>query len=280
MTAPTRLAGVLGWPVTHSRSPRLHGHWLREHGIDGVYVPLAVAPGDLEAAVTGLRALGFAGANVTVPHKEAILAFCNRVDANAARLGAVNTLVIDKAGRIEGRNTDGYGFLENLREANPDFDAAAGPAVVIGAGGAARAIIAALADAGAPEIRLVNRTVARAETLATEIGGPVSVVPLPEAEAALDGAALLVNSSTLGMTGHPPLDLTLDALPVSATVNDIVYDPIETSLLAASRARGNHTVDGIGMLLHQARPGFQAWFGIDPQITPALRAAVLGPQSS
>jgi shikimate dehydrogenase len=270
-----RVAGVLGWPVGHSKSPRLHGHWLERYKIDGAYIPLPVAPEHFAEAVRALARLGFAGANVTLPHKEAALAAVDRADAVARRIGAVNTIVVAPDGTLDGSNTDAFGFIENLRHAAPGFDAAAGPAVVLGAGGAARAVVAALVDAGAPEIRVVNRGVERAEKLIEALGGPCHVVPWAGRAAALDGAALLVNATTLGMTGHAPLDLALDRLPPRALVNDIVYVPLETGLLHAAKARGNKTVDGLGMLLHQARPGFRAWFGVDPEVTPALRVFVL-----
>jgi shikimate dehydrogenase len=276
LTAKGRLAGVIGWPVGHSRSPQLHGHWLARHGIDGAYVPLAVAPDRLAAALRGLPALGFRGCNVTVPHKEAAMALVDELDPLARRIAAVNTIVVREDGSLFGTNTDGFGFLANLQAGAPDWSAGQGPAVVIGAGGASRAIIVALTDAGAPEIRLANRTRARAEKLAAELGGPVTVVDWADRAAALDGAALLVNTTTGGMQGHAALDLPLDALPRTALVNDIVYVPLETPLLAAARARGHRVVDGIGMLLHQARPGFEAWFGVAPAVDAALRAAVLG----
>ncbi|WP_211230560.1 shikimate dehydrogenase [Inquilinus limosus] len=282
LTGKGRLAGVIGWPIRHSRSPQLHGHWLARYRIDGAYVPMAVPPERLQAALRGLAALGFRGCNVTVPHKEAAMALVDELDPLARRIAAVNTIVVREDGSLFGTNTDGFGFLANL-QAGASLDAgeggwsaAAGPAVVIGAGGAARAVIVALADAGAPEIRLANRTRARAETLAAELGGPIAVVDWADRAAALDGAALLVNTTTEGMVGRPPLDLPLDALPPAALVNDIVYAPLETPLLAAARARGNPVVDGLGMLLHQARPGFEAWFGVAPTVDAALRAAVLG----
>ncbi|MDR6293687.1 shikimate dehydrogenase [Inquilinus ginsengisoli] len=277
LTAKGRLAGVIGWPVGHSRSPQLHGHWLARHGIDGAYVPLAVAPDRLEAALRGLPALGFRGCNVTVPHKEAAMALVDELDPLARRIAAVNTIVVREDGSLFGTNTDGFGFLANLQAGAPAWSAGQGPAVVIGAGGASRAIIVALTDAGAPEIRLANRTRARAEKLAAELGGPITVIDWADRAAALDGAALLVNTTTEGMQGHAALDLPLDALPRAALVNDIVYVPLETPLLAAARARGHQVVDGIGMLLHQARPGFEAWFGVAPAVDAALRAAVLGP---
>ena len=271
LSGKARLAGVMGWPVGHSRSPRLHGYWLDHYGIDGAYVPLAVPPERVVEALRALPALGFRGANVTVPHKEAALRAVDRADPVACRIGAVNTLVVGDDGSIEGRNTDAYGFLTNLREGAPAWRPAAGPALVLGAGGAARAVAAALADAGVPEIRLHNRTISKAETVATDIGGPVTVTTIPD----LNGIALLVNTTTLGMTGQPALELDLSRLPPDAVVTDIVYTPLVTPLLTTARSRGNPTVDGLGMLLHQAVPGFEAWFGRRPEVTAELRAMVL-----
>ena len=271
ITGKARLAGVMGWPVSHSRSPLLHNHWLDEYGIDGAYVPLAVAPDRFESALRALGQLGFAGANVTVPHKEAALRSVDEASPAARRIGAVNTIVIGADGRVAGDNSDGFGFLNAIGQAAPFWRPGLGPAVVVGAGGAARAILAALQDTGAPEIRLVNRSPARAEALAGEFGAPIRAVRWDERRAVLDGAALLVNATTLGMTGHPPLDLPLDALPPDAVVNDVVYAPLRTPLLEAAAARGNPAVDGLGMLLHQARPGFAAWFGREPEVTAAAR---------
>ncbi|MEI6558556.1 MAG: shikimate dehydrogenase [Rhodospirillaceae bacterium] len=271
LSGKARLAGVIGWPVGHSRSPRLHGYWLETCGIDGAYLPLAVSPERLADAIRALPALGFRGANVTVPHKEAALRLMDRVDPVAARIGAVNTIVVGADGTLEGRNTDAYGFMTNLRQGASGWRPAAGPALVLGAGGAARAVVAALVDAGVPEVRLYNRTRAKAEALACAIGGPIRVVPDPDPA----GAGLLVNTTTLGMAGQPPLDLDLTGLPLTAVVTDIVYTPLITPLLAAARARGNPSVDGLGMLLHQAVPGFEAWFGLRPEVTPELRAFVL-----
>ncbi|OIR00759.1 shikimate dehydrogenase [mine drainage metagenome] len=268
------LAGVIGWPVGHSRSPRLHGYWLERHGIDGAYLPLAVRPGDFAEVLRALPRMGFRGANVTVPHKEQALALADHVDPLARRIGAVNTLVVRPDGSLEGRNTDAFGFLENLRQGRPGFKAAQGPAVVLGAGGAARAVIAALQDDGCPEIRLLNRTRSRAEEVAAALGGPVRVLPWEQRAEGLDGAALVVNTTTLGMNGQPPLELSLSALPVTALVTDIVYAPLQTPLLAAAAARGNKVVDGLGMLLHQARPGFAAWFGVMPEVSEDLRRFV------
>ena len=271
LSGHARLAGVFGHPVTHSRSPRLHGFWLQRYGIDGAYIPLGVAPGGFGAAVRALVDLGFRGANVTIPHKLAAFEICDAVAPFARRAGAVNTLIF-RDGRIEGSNTDGFGFLESIRGAAPGWRADAGPAVLLGAGGAARAIAAALLDAGAPRVTLVNRTAAKAEALARDLGGPIHVADRPP----LEDAALLVNTTSLGMQGQPGLEVDLAPLPASAVVADIVYVPLETRLLAAARARGLIAVDGLGMLLHQARPGFEAWFGVAPQVDQALRDVVAG----
>ncbi len=275
MTGRAKLAGVMGWPVSHSLSPVLHGHWLDSLGIDGAYVPLPVAPENFAEALKALAKMGFRGVNVTVPHKEAALAAVDDADTLARRIGAVNTVIVGDDGKLTGTNTDGFGFLENLKEGAAGWNAAAGPAVVLGAGGAARAVIVALINAGAPEIKLVNRTRVRATRLAEDLDGPITVHGWDDRAAILAGANLLVNTTTLGMTGKDPLEITLDALPTAALVNDIVYAPLETGLLAAARARGNPAVDGLGMLLHQARPGFEAWFGAAPQVTPDLRAHIL-----
>ncbi|WP_439816632.1 shikimate dehydrogenase [Zavarzinia sp. CC-PAN008] len=273
ISGKARLAGVMGWPVGHSRSPFIHNHWLATYGIDGAYLPLAVQPQDFEQAMRALPLLGFRGANVTVPHKEAALACADEVDAVARRIGAANTLVVTADGRIRATNTDAFGFIENLRERAPGADLAV-PAVVLGAGGAARAVIVALLDAGAPQVVLANRGRARAEALAESLGGAIRVVDWADRAAALEGAGLLVNTTTLGMAGQPALDLDLAALPHQALVTDIVYTPLMTPLLAAAQARGHRVVDGLGMLLHQARPGFAAWFGTEVTVTPDLRALV------
>ncbi|MCP5370455.1 MAG: shikimate dehydrogenase [Hyphomicrobiales bacterium] len=272
LSGKTRLAGVVGWPVSHSLSPRLHGHWLERYGIDGAYVPLPVAPEDVARVLPLLPRMGFAGVNVTVPHKEAALAAVDEVTETARRIGAVNTIVARSDGSLLGDNTDGYGFRQNLAHWHPDGR----PAVVVGAGGAARAVCVALLDAGVVAIRLLNRTGARAEALAADMGGGAfTVLDWNHPDDALEGAGLLVNTTALGMAGQPPLDLPLDGLPGDALVTDIVYTPLETPLLAAARARGNPAVDGLGMLLHQARPGFAAWFGRDPDVDEALRQFVL-----
>jgi shikimate dehydrogenase len=274
LSGQARLAGVVGWPVGHSLSPRLHGFWLERYGIDGAYVPLAVAPAHFARALAALVDMGFRGVNLTLPHKEAALGLCDEVEPLARRIAAVNTLVFED-GRIKGTNTDAFGFLENLRQDAPGWEPAAGPALVLGAGGAARAVAVALLDAGAPELRLANRTAARAEALAQALGDRVTALPWPRRAEALEGLALLVNATSLGMAGQPALDLDLAPLPADALVSDIVYAPLETPLIARARARGNPAVDGLGMLLHQARPGFEAWYGVAPQVTAELRAFVL-----
>ena len=276
MTDPDRfvLAGLMGWPVMHSRSPKLHNYWLGAHGLAGAYVPLAIKPEGLRAALRALPALGFSGCNLTIPHKEAALAIVDTVDPLARRIGAVNTVVVAPDGSLEGRNTDAFGFVESIRETQPAWRADRGPIVVLGAGGGARAVLVGLIDEGARDIRLLNRTLARAETLARALGGPIKALPWDQRQAALDGAAMLVNTTNQGMVGEPPLELPLDKLPQSALVCDIVYIPRETPLLAAARKRGNATVNGAGMLVHQARAAFRAWFGVMPEATPELRAMV------
>jgi len=264
-----RLAGVIGWPVAHSRSPLLHNAWLARHGIDGAYVPLAVAPGDFADAVRGLRAAGFAGANVTIPHKESAFAVCDTVDDSARLAGAVNTLVFD-AGGVRGSNTDGAGFVANLRAHGVDPDA--GPALVLGAGGAARAIAAALMTRGVT-VSVANRSAARADALAAALPG-LAVVDWADREAALARCALLVNASSAGMAGGAALDMTLRAANDGMVVSDIVYVPRRTALLAAAAARGLRCVGGLGMLLHQAVPGFAAWFGVTPVVDDEIEALV------
>jgi shikimate dehydrogenase len=276
MSHPDRflLAGVMGDPVMHSRSPKLHNYWLAKYGLAGTYLPLAISAERLRAALRALPALGFAGCNLTIPHKEAALDIVDKLDPLARRIGAVNCVVVAPDESLEGHNHDGFGYIESVREAQPKWRADTGPIVVIGAGGGARAVLVGLVDQGAREIRLVNRTPARGKTLAQDLGGPIGALRWEEREAALEGAAMLINATNQGMLGEPPLDIALDRLPVSALVSDIVYIPRETALLAAARRRGNPTVNGLGMLLHQARPAFHAWFGIMPEVTPELRAMI------
>jgi len=270
-----RLSGVIGWPVGHSRSPALHGHWLARHGIAGAYVALPVQPDHLEQALRALPVLGFAGCNVTVPHKEAAFRLVDHVDRSAARLGAVNTILVRPDGTLEGRNTDGEGFLRHLQASAPGWSPTDRPVLMLGAGGAARAIAGALADSGVPEIRATNRTDARAENLAREFGAPLRAWPWAHRDAGLAGCSLVVNTTQLGMDGYPALELGLDRLPADGVVCDIVYSPLETALLAEARRRGLAAVDGLGMLLHQAQAGFAAWFGVEPAVDEALRRAVL-----
>jgi shikimate dehydrogenase len=276
MTTPQsfKLAGVIGWPVAQSRSPVLHGHWLEQYGVSGAYLPLPVQPERLPDAIRGLRALGFTGCNVTIPHKRGVLKLVDRIDPVAARIGAVNTIVVQGDGTLSGFNTDAYGFLASLRDVRGDFKAGSGPIVVLGAGGAARAVTVALLDDGAREIRLTNRTLGRAQELAGIDPSRIRVVAWDERGSALDGAALLVNTTSQGMVGYPPIEIALDALPNTAMVSDIVYNPLETPLLAAARRRGNTAVDGLGMLLHQAVPAFEAFYGIRPHVSNELRRAV------
>ena len=268
-------AGVMGWPVEHSLSPRLHGYWLAQHGVAGGYEALPVAPEALAERLAGLAAEGFRGVNLTVPHKQAALGLMTSLSPAAEAIGAVNTVVVGGDGALRGDNTDAFGFIESLREGAPEWSAASGPAVVIGAGGAARAVCHGLLEAGAPEVRIVNRTHERAEALAAMDAGRLQAHAWSARAETLADAALLVNTTTLGMAGQAALDLDLSALPPSALVTDIVYAPLETPLLAAAGRRGNPVVDGLGMLLHQARPGFAAWFGVMPEVTPGLRAHVL-----
>jgi shikimate dehydrogenase len=265
----------MGWPIKHSRSPLVFGHWFAEHGIVGSYVRLAVRAEDFEQVFRALPKAGFRGVNVTLPHKLSALALADEATEAAHMIGAANTITFLADGRIRADNSDGYGFIENVRAGAVGWDPASGPALVLGAGGAARAILFALLDAGVPEIRLANRTRAKAEALAEHFGRRVELTEWAERDAACDGAGLIVNTTSLGMSGNPPLEISLAAAPAGAVVTDIVYSPLETEILAQARARGLSVVDGLGMLLHQARPGFRAWFGADPMVTPALRRAAL-----
>ena len=260
--------------MAHSRSPVIHNHWLAQHGIPGRYVLFPVPPEKLEAAVRGLAALGLRGCNVTTPHKQAIFPLLDRVDDLAQRIGAVNTVVVEKDGTLSGFNNDGNGFIQSLRDADPNWRPDSGPILVLGAGGAARAVVASLAAQGAKEIRLANRTQDKADAIAQAVGSLVKVVPWDAREDALDGITMLANATSLGSAGKPPLPMSLDRLPKGALVGDLIYVPPETPLLAAARARGNVTVNGLGLLLNQARPAFNAWYGVMPEITPALRAAI------
>lgn len=277
MTGKAKIAGVMGWPVEHSKSPRLHGYWLRQFGIDGTYIPMPVKPEDLERALRALPALGFKGTNLTIPHKEKAMAIVDQIDPIAQRIGAINTVIVQEDGSLYGTNTDAFGFAENLNQAGFSKTVKKECAVVLGAGGASRAIIAALQDFGFKEIRIVNRNEDRAHELAASMSGQnqFSVFPWDRVAAALEGANLLVNTTSLGMVGQPALEIDLAPLGKEAWVTDAVYAPLETDLLKQARAMGFQVVDGIGMLLHQARPGFEAWFGAKPSVDDGLRAFVL-----
>ena len=268
------LAGVMGWPVAHTRSPAIHNHWIAQYSLKGAYVQLPVQPQNLEAAICGLPALGFAGCNITVPHKVNAMQLMDTLHPAARRVAAINTVVVQADGSLLGMNNDGYGYIQSLRDAQPDWRGDAGPALVMGAGGAARAIVVALLDEGVPEVRLCNRTQEKAQALKDAFGDRVTVVPWADRNSAMAGVRLLVNTTTQGMHGQPALDVALDDLPAEALVSDAIYIPLETPLLAAARQRGHQTVNGLGMLLNQARPAFHAWFGVLPELTPGLIAAV------
>mgnify|MGYP000703368946 CR=1 FL=1 len=269
------IAGVMGWPVAHSRSPLIHNHWIRQFNLSGAYGFFPVQPNNLESAIRGLQALGLAGCNITIPHKVNAMAYVDWVHPLAKRIGAINTIVVKADGTLHGFNNDGYGYLQSLREAQPNWQADTGPAVVLGAGGAARAIVVSLIDAGATEIRILNRTRSKAEELAQEFGQVITAYDWSERADALNNAALLINTTNQGMHGESALDIDLTQLPTSALVSDAIYIPLETPLLAAARLRGNTTVNGLGMLLHQARPAFKAWFGVMPEVTPELKNAIM-----
>ena len=269
------MAGVMGWPVAHSRSPAIHNHWIHQHGLPGAYGLFAVPPERLADAIHGLRALGLAGCNVTIPHKVQAMQCMDVLDPLARRMGAINTIVLTPQGALHGFNHDGFGYIQSLRDAKPDWQANAGPITVLGAGGAARAVVLSLLDEGATEIRLLNRTRDKAQALAAEFGAAIAVHDWGQRSEALRGIALLANTTNQGMHGQPELDIQLDGMPQTTLVSDIIYTPLETPLLRAARLRGNPTVNGLGMLLNQARPAFRSWFGVMPEITPALHQAVL-----
>src|SRR5213593_548567 len=276
MAVPDRflLAGVMGWPVKQSRSPVLHNYWFQEHHLPGTYVPLAVAPEGLNAALRALYPLGFAGCNLTIPHKQQAMKSVDEVDTVAKNIGAISCVVVRLDGSLAGTNNDCYGFIQSIRQEQPGWRADAGPAVVLGAGGGARAVCYALAEAGAKAIRLVNRTFDRAKKIAEDFAGPINPLPWEQRHEALQDAAMVVNTTSQGMLGQSPMDLKLDRLPRRALAVDIIYIPLETLFLRLARERGNRTINGLGMLLHQARPAWRAWFGIEPEVTPELRAVM------
>ena len=273
MTKPDRflMAGVMGWPVMHSRSPLMHNYWMAQQGLVGTYVPLAIKPGTLAAALRALHPLGFSGCNLTIPLKQEAMTIVDEVDDVAAKIGAISCVVVRSDGSLFGTNNDWLGFIGNLKEDGPDWRADAGPVAVIGAGGGGRAVCYALLREGASEIRLVNRTFEKAAAIASEFGGPIQVLPWDRRHDALEGVAMVVNATSQGMVGQPPLDLSLDKLPQQALAADIIYTPLETPFLAAARQRGNRTLNGLGMLLHQGPPAWKLWFGIEPMVTAELR---------
>lgn len=270
-----RLAGIIGWPISHSLSPKIHGFWLKTHKIEGEYLPLETDPEHLEYTLETLFERGFRGANVTLPHKEEAMKFMKFVSPQAEKLGAINTIIVHENGDLEGRNTDMYGFTENLKAASFALKSDEPIVAVLGAGGAARAVVAALQEMNFYEIRIINRTMDKARRLAEDLGGNINIFEWNESEKAMAGAELLVNATSLGMEGQPPLDIEIDALSDKAWVADIVYAPLQTELLKRAAKRGNKTIDGLGMLLHQARPAFKAWFGVDPEVNEKLRKFVL-----
>ena len=268
------LAAVMGWPIHQSRSPMLHNFWFAQHGLQGSYVPLAIPPEQLEKALRALPALNFAGCNLTIPLKQDAMRIVDEVDITAKKIGAMSCVVVRKDGSLSGSNNDWYGFTYNILDVVPNWRADAGPVAVMGAGGGARAVVYGLLERGAKEIRLCNRTHTRALTLAREFGGPITVLKWEERHDAIDGCAMLVNATNQGMIGQNALDLRLDKLPKTALVSDIIYNPRETPLIVAAKSRGNPTVTGLGMLLHQGIPAWRAWFSIEPKVTPELRAKI------
>ncbi len=269
------LAAVIGHPIAHSKSPNVHGYWLRKYGLKGHYIPMDIEPDKLSDLLPRLADLGFVGANVTIPHKEKVMEIADLITDRATLIGAANTLIFRKDGRIHADNTDGYGFIENIRQSIPDWNPKSGPAVVFGAGGASRAVLASLLDVGVPKIMLSNRTRIRAEKLKEDFGNRIQVVEWVQAGNVLEDADLVVNTTSLGMTGKPEMRVPLDGLRPGTIVNDLVYTPLQTRLLATAEQQKCRVVDGLGMLLHQAVPGFERWFGKRPEVDENVRAAVL-----
>ena len=269
------LAGVIGHPIAHSKSPQLHGHWLKTHGLPGFYVPMDVTADDLATVIKALPKMGFVGVNITVPHKVKVMELADLVTDRASLIGAANTLIFRRDGKLHADNTDGYGFVQNLRQGAPGWNPKAGPAAVLGAGGAARAVVASLLDVGVPEILIANRTRVRAEALQSDFGKRVRVVDWVQAGNMIEEAATVVNTTSLGMMGKPDLRVPLDGLQKGALVTDLVYNPLKTKILQEAEDMGCQTVDGLGMLLHQAVPAFERWFGVRPDVDDATRAAAL-----
>jgi len=269
------LAGVVGSPIGHSKSPLIHGHWIRKYDLNGYYIPIEIRPENFESAIRSMPKLGFRGLNVTIPYKETILSIATSISDRASLIGAANTIVFGPEGSIRADNTDGVGFIQNIRSQAPDWKGSNGPAVVLGAGGASRAIVSALLADGVPEVRLSNRTRHRAEMLKDQFGAKITVVDWTKASEAMDGAAMIVNTTSLGMYGNPPLKVKLNYAPNYALVTDIVYTPINTELLEQAQSFGLRTVDGVGMLLHQAVPGFEYWYDVRPEVDDQIRQIVL-----
>lgn len=269
------LAGIIGSPVAHSLSPKLYAHWLDRLGLPGHYVPLEVSQADLRQVLAAMPHMGFVGCNVAIPHKESVLGLADLVTDRAALIGAANTLIFRPDGRIHADNTDGYGFIQNLHQGAPGWDPKAGAAAVFGAGGAARAVVAALIDAGCPQIRLANRTRARAESLRAEFGFRLVVLDWNDARSMVDGATTVVNASSLGMAGRADLRLPDGALRPGMVVCDLVYAPLRTGFLDAAAVAGCRIVDGLGMLIWRAVPGFERWFGERPPVDEDVRRAIL-----
>jgi shikimate dehydrogenase len=276
MANPERflLAAVMGWPVMHSRSPMLHNYLFKTHDLAGTYVPLEIRPEGLAAALRALHPLRFSGCNLTIPHKQQAMKIVDEVDATAKSIGAISCVTVRPDGSLAGSNNDCYGFIQNLKQEQPGWRADKGPITVIGAGGGSRAVCYGLAQEGAKEIRLVNRTLARAQALAGDFGGPIKAYPWDERHELLEGVSMAVNTTSQGMVGNAALDIRLDKLPEFALAADIIYIPLETPFLAAARKRGNRTINGLGMLMQQVRPAWRSWFGVDPELTAELRAMV------
>ncbi|MFM1814403.1 MAG: Shikimate dehydrogenase [Pseudomonadota bacterium] len=276
MAHPDRflLAGVMGWPVMHSRSPMLHNYWFEKYGLAGTYLPLAIEPGKLAPALKALHPLGFAGCNLTIPHKQEAMKIVDEVDDVGRSIGAISCVTVRPDGSLFGNNNDCYGYIESIKQEQPGWRADKGPVVVIGAGGGSRAVCYGLAREGAREIRLVNRTFERARRIADEFGAPIKPLEWSARNDAIEGAAMVVNTTSQGMVGQTPLEISLERLAPGALASDIVYTPLETPFLKAARERGNPTINGLGMLLHQARPAWKRWFDIEPEVTPELRAMI------
>lgn len=266
------MAGVMGWPVMHSRSPMMHNYWMDQQGLDGTYVPLEVKPGTLDAALRAMHPLGFSGCNLTIPHKLDAMSIVDEVDDVAKKIGAISCVVVREDGSLFGTNNDWLGFTGNLKQSYPDWRSDAGPVAVIGSGGGGRAVCYALLQLGVPEIRLVNRTPEEPHAIVRDFGGPIHTFPWAERHDILDGVTMAVNVTSQGMDGQPALDIDLEKLPPSALAADIIYTPLETPFLAAARMRGNDTLNGLGMLLHQGIPAWKMWFDVEPTVTSELRS--------